>query len=158
MEQNRSKFSSSAQETISENAVLHYARNRKDIERCWEVIEALRPHLTRDTFADQVLEQMQDGYRLIYIEENGIPVAFSGFRNIQHLYSGKIIYIDDLSTLPSARGKGYASALLDHIHRLARDTGRVAVHLDSGYQRRDAHRLYLNKGYVLASHHFERKV
>lgn len=157
MEQNRDQFAHAA-EKLSRSFEISYAQNRKAIEHCWDVIEALRPSLQREHVAEQVLEQMKEGYKLIYIEDNGTPVAFAGFRELQMLYCGKIIYIDDLSTLPSHRGKGYASALLDHIHQLAKETGKAAVHLDSGYQRRDAHRLYLNKGYVLGSHHFEKKL
>ena len=77
---------------------------------------------------------------------------------MQMLYSGEIIYIDDLSTLPEYRGKGYAGTLLDYLHKLAAENGKRAVHLDSGYHRNDAHRLYLNKGYKIASHHFAKEL
>jgi hypothetical protein len=38
--------------------------------------------------------------------------------------------------------------------------GCTQVHLDSavGLERRDAHRLYLNAGFVIAAHHFVRGV
>lgn len=134
-----------------------YATTSVQIEHCWHVMHALRPHLHRENFVQQVQEMMSEGYQLIYVEQNGIAVACAGFRSMQMLYSGKIIYIDDLSTLPDSRGKGYASMLLDFIHELAVNSGKQAVHLDSGYQRHDAHRLYLNKGYKLASHHFARE-
>ncbi|MFT3823854.1 MAG: GNAT family N-acetyltransferase [Chitinophagaceae bacterium] len=139
---------------------IRYVQNDHDIEKCWQVVYALRPHLQKENYVQQVKEMEQEGYRMLYIAEtvNGeeIAVAFAGYRNMQMLYCGKIIYIDDLSTLPEFRGKGYAGALLDYIHQLAKETGKDAVHLDSGYQRNDAHRLYLNKGYKLASHHFSR--
>jgi predicted GNAT family acetyltransferase len=61
---------------------------------------------------------------MIYIKEDEIPVAFAGFRNMHMLHSGKIIYIDDLSTLPQYRGKGYAGKLLDYLHNLAVETGK----------------------------------
>ncbi len=40
--------------------------------------------------------------------------------------------------------------LIDH----ARAEGCRALHLDSGYARHAAHRLYLNKGLQMTSHHF----
>ncbi|MBC7830087.1 MAG: GNAT family N-acetyltransferase [Chitinophagaceae bacterium] len=129
-----------------------------EIESCWEVVQALRPHLQRENFVLQVQEMMQDGYQMIYLSEDEKPVAFAGFRNMHMLYSGKIIYIDDLSTLPEYRGRGYAGRLLEYIHQLAKETGKQSIQLDSGYQRNNAHRLYLNKGYKLASHHFAREV
>ena len=135
---------------------IKYAQSSNEIENCWEVVQVLRPHLKKENFVQQVQDMMQEGYKMIYITEDQIPVAFAGFRNMYKLYTGRIIYIDDLSTLPNHRGKGYAGRLLDYIHQLAKETSMQGVHLDSGHQRHDAHRLYLNKGYRLASHHFAR--
>ena len=63
-----------------------------------------------------------------------------------------------LSTLPEARGQGHAGALLDWLLAEARARGCDEIHLDSGVQaeRWDAHRLYLNHGYAITSHHFAR--
>lgn len=141
---------------------IRYVQHDKDIDTCWQAVQALRPHLQYATYVQQVKEMQQEGYQMLFIagEVDGqeTAVAFAGFRNMQMLYCGKIIYIDDLSTLPAFRGKGYAGILLDYIHQLAKETGKDGVHLDSGYQRNDAHRLYLNKGYKLACHHFLREV
>jgi len=139
-------------------SAIRFAQSEKEIEQCWEVVYCLRPHLQKDQYVQQVKEMQQEGYQLLYIavteQQTTKVAAIAGFRNMYMLAGGKIIYIDDLSTLPEYRGKGYAGQLLDYIHQLARETGKAAVHLDSGYQRNDAHRLYLNKGYKLAAHHF----
>ena len=70
------------------------------------------------------------------------------------LHRGRSIYIDDLCTLPEARGKGHGLALLDHVLKEARHHELQSVHLDSGHHRHDAHRLYLNFGFNITSHHF----
>lgn len=139
-------------------SAIRFAQSEKEIEQCWEAVYCLRPHLQKDMYVQQVKEMQQEGYQLLYIAvaEQGTSkvAAIAGFRNMYMLAGGKIIYIDDLSTLPEYRGKGYGGQLLDYIHQLARETGKAAVHLDSGYIRNDAHRLYLNKGYKLTAHHF----
>jgi GNAT superfamily N-acetyltransferase len=99
-----------------------------------------------------------EGYTLAYIEENGKAAAAIGFRYLQFLYNGKHIYIDDLSTLPASRGKGYGGKLLDFVSDKAKEKGYKVVTLDSGYQRFDAHRLYLNKGFTLNCHHFSKNI
>lgn len=137
---------------------IRYARSIMDIESCHDVVLALRPHVQKENFVQRVQEMMKESYQLIYVCEGEKPVACAGFRNMYMLYGGKIIYIDDLSTLPDHRGKGYAGQLLDFIHHLAKETGKDAVHLDSGYQRNDAHRLYLNKGYKMIAHHFTKEM
>lgn len=142
---------------------IRHLTTDEDILRAWPAVYALRPHLQHDHFLTQVRAQMdQDGYRMIglVVEEDGIEViaAFSGFRDMYKLSSGPGIYIDDLSTLPTYRGKGYGGALLDHIHALAKAEGKTNVQLDSGHHRKDAHRLYLNKRYTISAHHFTREV
>lgn len=134
---------------------IKQVKSTAEIAACWDAVYALRPHLVQENYVAQVQQMMEEeGFRMICIEENGKVVAFSGYRPMHTLFAGRTFYIDDLSTLPEARGKGCGGALLGYIHEEAKKEGRVAVYLDSGYQRNDAHRLYLNKGYKLASHHF----
>lgn len=73
---------------------------------------------------------------------------------------GHYLYVDDLSTLPDSRRRGHARALLDWLLTEAKRLGCDQLHLDSGVEltRADAHRLYLNAGLVISSHHFARYV
>ena len=142
---------------------IRFATTEEEILQCLEVVQALRPHITGpEELLQRIREMQQEGYKLLYaaVEEDGQRkvVAIAGFRPLYKLHGGRTYYIDDLSTLPGARGKGYGGQLLDHIHCLAWEDGKNVVELDSGYHRNDAHRLYLNKKYVLASHHFSFKV
>lgn len=88
----------------------------------------------------------------------GLLVSLAGFRHLTNLYAGPHLYIDDLSTLPSARGKGHAGALLRWVDEEARRLGCAGVHLDSGTQRHDAHRLYLASGFVIPAFHFAKSL
>jgi GNAT superfamily N-acetyltransferase len=133
---------------------IKFAETEQDFIKCFEVIKALRPHLTLDQFLSLIPELKKETYRLAFIEENGKAVSACGFRYLTTLFEGKYIYIDDLSTLPEARGKGHAGALFDFVVEIAKKEGLPAVHLDSGHQRFDAHRLYLNKGMKIVYHHF----
>jgi GNAT superfamily N-acetyltransferase len=135
---------------------IRYAQSEKEIAACWDVVSTLRPHLVKNDFVRQVNEMQQEGYHLLCLTEKDKVAAFAGYRNLYSLYAGRFIYVDDLCTLPEFRGKGYAGALLDYIHQLAKETGKTSVVLDSGFQLHDAHRLYLNKGYKLSAHHFRR--
>lgn len=127
-----------------------------DILACWDTVVVLRPHLKKDEFVARVQTQQAEGYHLLYIRnsDSGIVGSILGYRVRNHLWSGKAMYIDDLCTLPSERGRGYAGALLDHVKKLAVEMDLNNIDLDSGYTRQDAHRLYLNKGFVMIYHHF----
>jgi GNAT superfamily N-acetyltransferase len=133
---------------------IRFAQSEKEIAACWEVVSTLRPHLEKDRYVEQVKEMQQEGYQMLYLSEKDTVAAFAGYRNLHSLFASKFIYVDDLCTLPAFRGRGYAGALLDYVLELAKETGKTSVVLDSGFQLHDAHRLYLNKGYVLSAHHF----
>ena len=135
---------------------MRFAESDEDVLRCAAALIALRPHLTADDIVARVREQRAQGYLLVFSEEDGRVVSAAGFRRIDCLAWGRIVYIDDLTTLPDARGRGHAGALLDGVLEWARADGCVAVHLDSGFARHDAHRLYLNHGFLLYTHHFAR--
>lgn len=123
------------------------------IESCFEVFEVLRPHLSRQQFLPQVRRQASQGYQIVALMEDGQVHSAAGFRVCEFLAWGRVLYLDDLSTLPASRGKGHAGRLLDWIADHARQQNCSAIHLDTGYARHAAHRLYLDKGFELNCHH-----
>ena len=135
--------------------------NTKDeLLKVVDVMSALRPQLNAGNIETIIGGMMQRGYRLIYLVEGNDVKAALGFRFAEHLHWGKSIYIDDLSTLPGERKKGYARKLLDHVMAIAKEAHCNELHLDSGCnpQRYDAHRMYLMYGFNITSHHFAMKV
>ena len=133
---------------------IQLAQTDEEILKCWPVMQLLRPHLQEDQFLPLIREMMTEGYHLAFVESGGVAAAAVGYRYQQKLYDGKQIYIDDLSTLDTHRGKGYGGMLLDFVFESARKLGYLSVTLDSGPSRHDAHRLYLNKGFKISSMHF----
>jgi GNAT superfamily N-acetyltransferase len=147
------------------NPSIRHLESEADILLAWPVVQALRPHLVQTDYLQQIREQEKQGYRMVGLvlpseatigpgAPSAVIASFSGFRAMHKLSGGRGIYIDDLSTLPEYRGKGYGGMLLDYIHELARREGMENVQLDSGHPRHPAHRLYLNKGYAITAHHF----
>lgn len=132
---------------------ISIANSDQEIETCFEAFKELRPHLSQDDFLPQVRRQQLQGYQMLALRHEGIVKSAAGFRHAEFLAWGKIIYIDDLTTLPSARANGFAESLLDWIIAYATSCGCVGVHLDTGYARHNAHRLYLRKKFQLSSHH-----
>lgn len=136
------------------------AQTRKQVALCKEALFAFRTNLDEATYIDLIMDMIDnESFKLVYIpnEDNTAAAAFVGYRAMHMLRTGRMIYIDDLYTEPQYRGKGYAGMLLDYVNQEAVADGVRSVHLDSGYMLHDAHRLYLNKGYVLACNHFARQ-
>lgn len=125
-----------------------------EIQQCWEVAFLLRPHLDKNNWLPIISEMMQnEKYSIAGIMDNDKFVAFAGYRVMTSLHSGNIIYIDDLCTLESYRGKGLASQLLEHVKAIAISTHKDAVVLDTDFNNNTAQKLYLKSGFQLAALH-----
>jgi GNAT superfamily N-acetyltransferase len=123
-------------------------------------MRVLRTHLDgdEDAFVERVAVQRTEGYRLVGSFDEGVEraSAVAGFRTGHSLAWGHYLYVDDLTTLPEARRRGHAGALMRWLLEEARRLRCDSLHLDSGVgpDRADAHRLYLNHGLRITSHHF----
>jgi GNAT superfamily N-acetyltransferase len=126
-------------------------------------MRALRTYYTDEAAFVQRVDEIQRpaGYRLVgAFEQDGRCTAVAGFRLIRNLAWGDCLYVDDLSTLPSARRRGHGRALIEWCVGEAARLGCDELHLDSGVgpEREDAHRLYFNTGLRITSYHFARRV
>ena len=132
------------------------ATNDEQVLKCFEAMQALRPHLNKADFVDLIKKMSAEGYLLAYVIADKKVVAVTGYRIIHHLYCGKLIYVDDLSTMQEYRKKGFAKLLMDFILHEARKNNCKQIDLDSacGPHRYDAHRFYLRYGFNITSHHF----
>ena len=101
------------------------------IAGAYDVMSALRPHVARDAFVEQVTAQQRDGYRLIGGAVAGRLVALAGFRFALTLARGPHLFVDDLVTAAAEQGKGYGAAMIEHLKRLAAQRGVSRVWLDS---------------------------
>lgn len=138
--------------------VILHAETDEQVQKCYAALKVLRPHLIEAEFVVKIKRQQRQGYRLLVLQEEGHVKSVAGCRVLEFLAWDKVLYIDDLITLPDEKRKGYAGQLLDWLIAYAQIQTCHEIHLDSGYQRHDAHRLYLNKGFELNCHHFALKL
>lgn len=137
---------------------IKHITNTSDIAKCYETYKELRPHLTSaDELVQRICAQFNENFTLIAIKQDENIVACCGFREMNTLAWGKIIYIDDLATHSQFRKNGYASQLLDYVIQFAKEHDFQQVHLDTGFQRYAAHKVYLNKGFIIDCHHMQLK-
>jgi GNAT superfamily N-acetyltransferase len=132
---------------------IKIASSEDEILQCFPVIVQLRSHLTQTDFLNRVKRQQQAGYQLVYLQDDRVK-AVAGFRLVDTLAHGRLLYIDDLVTDTNVRSKGYGSALLDWLVGYAESQGCGSVQLDSGTHRSGAHRFYFSKGMEIGSFRF----
>jgi GNAT superfamily N-acetyltransferase len=137
---------------------VRLAETAGEIERCFPVMAHLRPHLVAAEFVGLVEAQQAQGYRLAYLEDEGIVVALAGFRVMEVLATGRTLYVDDLVTDEARRSRGHGKVMLDWLQAYARGQGCATFSLDSGTHRQEAHAFYFRERMRVTSFHFAKKL
>lgn len=128
------------------------------IDDALPVLRELRTHLTSAAFS-QVCEQgFKQGLRFWAVYHGHRCVGVCGWRPIHNTSAGRKLYIDDLVTTEDLRGQGVGSYFLSRLAGRAREEGCSILDLDSGTQRKDAHRFYLREGLSNTALHFGREI
>ena len=133
---------------------IRIARTDAEIAGCWRVMHQLRPSIEEASFVARVRDQEAGGFLLAYLEDAGAVQAVAGYRFLENLCTGRVLYVDDLVTDAAGRSKGYGQLLFDWLVAEAHAAGCQSLELDSGVQRFDAHRFYLRNRMAISSHHF----
>ena len=119
------------------------------------VMVQLRPQISLENYLPTVRRMMQrEGYLLAAVSDQGEVRAIAGYRFMEMLYCGRILYVDDLNTDEQYRSQGYGRRLLDWLKQEAKEKGCDELHLDSGVQRAQTHRFYFREGLTINAYHF----
>src|SRR3954467_15434441 len=129
-----------------------------DIQACFPVMAQLRTHLQESQFVETVHRMHATGFQLAMRTHEDRVMAVAGFRIIENLHTGRILYVDDLVTDASARSGGHGKALLRWLADYARDHRCLALELDSGTHRLGAHKFYFREGLSITDFHFAMKL
>jgi GNAT superfamily N-acetyltransferase len=90
------------------------------------------------------------------VPKPGSVVAVAGYRFMETLAWGRVMYVDDLVTASSARGGGFGGRMIAWLKATAHAQGCQEFHLDSGVHRFAAHRFYFRHGLEIRSFHFSK--
>lgn len=124
------------------------------IAGCFAVMAQLRPHLVEAEFVARVQLMQAEGFRLAALSDGGQVRAVAAFRLMEKLFSGRILYLEDLVTEAAFRSQGYGTRLMEWLCDYGRSHECTLLKLNSGVQRADAHRFYFARRMQIASYHF----
>ena len=133
---------------------VRLAQTDKEIQACFRVMQELRTALQETEFVPKIRQLEETGYSLAYLTQDEKIVAVAGFRLGESLAWKRYLYVDDLVTLHRERSKGYGATLLNWLKEFAVQAGCEQLHLDSGVQRKDAHRFYEREAMQRTSYHY----
>lgn len=129
--------------------VLRWATTPDELAACFPVISLLRPGL-KDVadWVERASEMAAYGYRVLAAWQGANVLAVAGYRTMENLIHGHFLYVDDLITLESERGKGLGSALLTELSAIGRDEHCRRLVLDTAATNANARRFYKREGLI----------
>ena len=130
------------------------ASTDKELDDIAPVLLQLRPQYNKESLITQIRKQQANGFNIAYHVLDGQVSCVAGFVITEKLAWEKNLYVDDLVSDNSLRSKGAGKAMIDWLKNHAREQGCTQLHLDSGMQRKDAHRFYDREGFHRSSLHF----
>jgi hypothetical protein len=142
----------------SDTAAVEIVEVAPGESRFREALEVMRE--LRTTRSVEELERLfgdasrEGGYRLLALFEGGECRAVAGFRVVTSFAHGRHLYVDDLVTGEMWRSHAYGERIELRLRELAREAGCGQIRLDSGVQRKRAHRFYFRRGYAIESFNF----
>lgn len=117
----------------------------------------LRPQLPAD-YATKMQRVFAQGGRMLVAVQGSAVLGVAVWRAYENTFQGVQVYVDDLVTDETRRSSGVGHALIAGLAERAKALGATALTLDSGTQRRDAHRFYLRERFDITSFHFNKSL
>lgn len=132
---------------LPDGIVLRHAHGPEDLKACFPVISLLRPSLkSAEDWEERASEMATFGYRVLAAWEGDGVVAVAGYRVMENLIHGHFLYVDDLVTAESERGKGLGAALLTELTAIGVDEYCNRLVLDTAATNENARRFYKREG------------
>jgi len=117
----------------------------------------LRPQLPVD-YPDKMQRVFAGGGRLLIAANGDRVCGVAVWRMFENTFVGRQLYVDDLVTDAEQRSHGIGNALLARCEDIARDLDCLALVLDSGVQRSQAHKFYFREGLVVSAFNFSKSL
>ncbi len=132
--------------------------SEEEVDAAFEVMRQLRTHLEHGEYVKRIRRMREGGYRLAAVIDGDRVRCVAGFRVQEFLYTGRHLYVDDLITDGESRSSRHGKTMLGWLAEEAKRNGCGQLHLDSGVQRREAHRFYFREGMGISSFHFSTEI
>jgi GNAT superfamily N-acetyltransferase len=118
------------------------AVTEQDWDQVYDLLIQLRTELSKEEYIGFLKDMKNEGYRVFCLYERKDLVSLAGVIIRTNFYAQRHVFVYDLVTAESARSKGYGRKLLEYVEEWGRHQGCGMIGLDSGLQRKDAHRFY----------------
>jgi GNAT superfamily N-acetyltransferase len=139
---------------------IREAVTQSEWEEVYGLLLELRTDLGKAEFSGLLQEMRKEGYRVFCLYNEKVElVSLAGVIIRTNFYAKRHVFIYDLVTKSSERSKGYGKKLLQYVEEWGAQQNCESAGLDSGLQRKDAHRFYEHAmQYNKSSYAFRKKL
>lgn len=138
---------------------IREAVTEQDWEQAYQLLIELRTELSKEEFNLLLKDMSAEGYRVFCLYDEGRIVSLAGVIIRTNFYAKRHLFVYDLVTSASVRSKGNGRKLLRYVEEWGRKHDCETIGLDSGLQRKDAHRFYEDvMGYQKSSYAFRKNL
>lgn len=122
---------------------IREAINEQDWEQVYRLLVELRKDLQKEEYLNRLQAMREEGYKVfcLFNDEEEI-VSLAGVIIRTNFYAGRHVFVYDLVTKSTERSKGCGKQLLQYVEEWGAQQNCQTIGLDSGLQRKDAHRFY----------------
>ncbi|RIW35074.1 GNAT family N-acetyltransferase [Bacillus salacetis] len=134
------------------------AVTQQDWAKVYQLLIELRTDLSREGYKSLLKDMKSEGYRVFCLYDEEELVSLAGVIIRTNFYSKRHVFVYDLVTASSVRSKGYGRKLLQFVEEWGKGEGCETIGLDSGLQRKDAHRFYEVMEFSKSSYAFRKNL
>jgi ribosomal protein S18 acetylase RimI-like enzyme len=116
----------------------------------------LEPDLPAVQVQTRMQQMQRDGWQCVgmFAAGQSAPAGIAGYSFRTHLFSGLVMYVENVAFLPHLRGQGLGEQLMQHLHQIARAHGAQKITLDAYQRNQGAQKFYQRLGYDPRGVHF----
>ena len=127
-----------------------------ELDIAHEVVQELRPDLSYDDYETLIYEMRHQEYRMYGIFLGEELVTYAGVSVQVNLHWRRHLFVYDLVTYSSMRGKGYGKAMIDYLIDIAKMHRCEHMVINPGNERGGADRFCEQQGFDAAGNIFGR--
>lgn len=125
-----------------------------DYARLPELFVLLEPDVPVTAVLERAARMRASGWQCLGIFSGDQMIAMAGFAERCHLFSGSVLYVENVAVLPAWRGHGLGKRLMDALADIARERNCSMLTLDAYASNLPARAFYERLGYHPRGVHF----
>jgi GNAT superfamily N-acetyltransferase len=133
---------------------LREITTKEEMLRNFELLHEFYPSITLEEYDKELDLMIPNNYGQVGMYEGDECIGMSGYWIGSKLWCGKYLECDNVVVSSEHRRKGIANKIFEYLREKAEKEGCTMMALDSYTDNFDAHKFFMNEGFVPRGFHF----